>query len=395
MNNLSTLLFSLAMMFSVFLNAQAPPNDDIEGAIDLQIGDTFDQFVVIASNEGATNSEDIIDIVAPPCANYGGGDIWYRVTVIDDRPFVVETSGADFGNVINDTALAFYLGSLDNLELVGCDDDGGFGGYSKFLFGGLSIGEVVYVRAFQYDNDVMGNFTISAYSAPPPPSNNLPDGAIELTVGQMFEDFQILGDNTNAVASELYDPNIGIASCGDYNGADVWYSAIVPESGNIVIEMRGLGGFQFTDGVLSILTESGGVYTEVDCNDDYDPGFFPLLNLEDLPPGEELLIRAYSYDNEEQGEFRISAYSNGLTDGIEQLASSELKLYPNPANDLLNIESELIINSIQVFDFFGRKVAELKYNNINQIDVSKLQAGNYILELNTDKGIFSSKFVKQ
>lgn len=66
-------------------------------------------------------------------------------------------------------------------------------------------------------------------------------------------------------------------------------------------------------------------------------------------------------------------------------------LYPNPVSDMLNVQSNLIIEEISVLDINGRKV---KNSVSNSISVSNLESGVYLIEVKSKEGIGTSKFVK-
>jgi uncharacterized protein YkwD len=71
--------------------------------------------------------------------------------------------------------------------------------------------------------------------------------------------------------------------------------------------------------------------------------------------------------------------------------NDEISFSPNPVKDRIIIETEYIINSSKIYDINGNSI-EL---NINQLDVSNLANGVYILELNTSNGIYREKFIKE
>lgn len=78
--------------------------------------------------------------------------------------------------------------------------------------------------------------------------------------------------------------------------------------------------------------------------------------------------------------------------------SNYFNVYPNPVNEVLNIvnKSEIEIKSLSVYDILGQLVIAVpNAQKVVNIDVSKLQTGNYILKINSDKGIFNQKFVKK
>ena len=75
-----------------------------------------------------------------------------------------------------------------------------------------------------------------------------------------------------------------------------------------------------------------------------------------------------------------------------------IKVYPNPTTGHFIIENgELRIENVYVFDIYGRKVFEHKTESgkQNEIDITNLSAGIYLLEINTDKGIVHKKVVKE
>lgn len=70
-----------------------------------------------------------------------------------------------------------------------------------------------------------------------------------------------------------------------------------------------------------------------------------------------------------------------------------IKLYPNPATDLLTIDSKEKIQNISIYDMGGRKVnADLKNDKVN---VKNLNAGSYIISIETKDGKTTEKFIKK
>jgi hypothetical protein len=69
--------------------------------------------------------------------------------------------------------------------------------------------------------------------------------------------------------------------------------------------------------------------------------------------------------------------------------------YPNPASDVLNIflnHSEKI-NEIKLLNVSGKLIQSYP-TNTNQIDISQFENGVYFIEVTTNKGKLTSKFVK-
>ncbi|PZU88626.1 MAG: hypothetical protein DI529_05360 [Chryseobacterium sp.] len=76
---------------------------------------------------------------------------------------------------------------------------------------------------------------------------------------------------------------------------------------------------------------------------------------------------------------------------IEQNASKDIKFYPNPATSKITV-SGVKVSKVSVYDQSGRKYDLQTVNN--EINVSKLTSGIYILVTETDKGTFSDKLIK-
>ncbi len=77
------------------------------------------------------------------------------------------------------------------------------------------------------------------------------------------------------------------------------------------------------------------------------------------------------------------------------LEKAGFRLYPNPANDVLNIETPMNVKEILIFDLSGKLVMQFaKPATTTEVDVSGFMPGTYILRLTTDKEVFTSKFVK-
>lgn len=76
--------------------------------------------------------------------------------------------------------------------------------------------------------------------------------------------------------------------------------------------------------------------------------------------------------------------------------SHSVEIYPNPSMDILNIsidQSLALEYNVFVTDIMGRQVTQ-NTKNTNFIDVSPLQSGIYILNIQTDKGLVTKKFNK-
>jgi bacillolysin len=79
----------------------------------------------------------------------------------------------------------------------------------------------------------------------------------------------------------------------------------------------------------------------------------------------------------------------------EILTSSNVSLFPNPAIDKIFIDFENSKNvTVEIFNTLGEKVNTNYSSTDKSIDISALASGSYLLNLRTDKGNVSKRFVK-
>lgn len=72
-----------------------------------------------------------------------------------------------------------------------------------------------------------------------------------------------------------------------------------------------------------------------------------------------------------------------------------VKLYPNPSNGLITIDSPLRIQDIKAINLLGQVMINQETNS-NTLDISSLKAGIYILKINQENGVISIKrFIKK
>lgn len=101
----------------------------------------------------------------------------------------------------------------------------------------------------------------------------------------------------------------------------------------------------------------------------------------------------------------LSASSNTLTIttidcvGFETLLEADIKFYPNPANQFLNLTmpSDYQVASIAIFDMQGRilnLIVAPSYNGIYQIPLHDISNGLYFISINTSKGFITKRFEK-
>jgi hypothetical protein len=82
--------------------------------------------------------------------------------------------------------------------------------------------------------------------------------------------------------------------------------------------------------------------------------------------------------------------------GIEDQSIDGLVVYPNPANDVLNIQAATRISHIEIFNVLGQKLKEQTLDNTsNQIDISMIRSGNYFVKIYSEKAVEVIQIIKQ
>ena len=87
-----------------------------------------------------------------------------------------------------------------------------------------------------------------------------------------------------------------------------------------------------------------------------------------------------------------SLTSNTL--GVEDVRLVQVQLYPNPGRESLMIDGTTDLTKIEIYDYLGKKVFEASEMN-NEVDISQLPSGVYVVKLYGNNGSDSRKIIKQ
>jgi hypothetical protein len=274
-----------------------PANDDPCSAINLTVGATCTYNTYTNACATPTNS-----IPPPGCGNYIGSDVWFKATVPASGQLTVTTNTG----VMSDGAMALYTATScsTGFALVTCDDNSsGNAQMPKIIATGLNPGDVVYIRVWENGDDNNGTFKICAIDGSPCgalAANDDPCGATLLAVPVTCT-FTTYTNLCSSNSTSL--PNIPDPSCGAYAGGDVWFKVVVPASGSLSVKTNTM---VMKDGAMALYSGScGGAFTEIDCDDDNGPGLMPWLVESGLAPGSTVYIRMWSYNNSQNGTFRM------------------------------------------------------------------------------------------
>jgi hypothetical protein len=94
--------------------------------------------------------------------------------------------------------------------------------------------------------------------------------------------------------------------------------------------------------------------------------------------------------------FIDNVYFRTGTLGIDDLNSRDITIYPNPATNVLNIESAMTIEKVSVYNLLGQEVISQSPNTeIVTLDVASLQVGVYVVKTSINGNVSSTRFIKE
>ena len=161
--------------------------------------------------------------LAPNCASYTGGDMWFKMQVPASGNLSFETDSG----TINDTGIAAWVGSTcNNLQVIGCNDDDGNGYYSFLLLFDLTPGQTIYIQVWKWGGGTgsfklcakdLGRVILANSEMPIVMINTLGQTIVENTKINCLMDIKYNGaGNTTSVtdSANVYSGNIGISVRG-------------------------------------------------------------------------------------------------------------------------------------------------------------------------------------
>jgi hypothetical protein len=322
---------------------------------------------------------------------YETPDVWYKAVVPGSGRLTIEID-----EDIPDRTVSLYssynCGSIGNELTCGWFDDDHI--MVKYELE-RSPGETIYIR-LSYDSGIPSPyFRICAYE--PTGYNDGPCIPISLNIPTKIKADILYNTSTSAGVPE--------PPCGGYEGFDVWFKTTVPANGSMIIEGQLYPGSLFYDGAMAVYKGSCGSLTLVECDDDDGEGYMPKIvftNRHDLA-GEDIYIRFWHYGNVSTGAFYFKLSENvgddpifKSTEGkdkvskVNDVITDNLFMYPNPANDMLNIEiaGDMSV-TVQLYNTMGQEVKTQVLYSTDILDISELKEGVYVVKfiLESESGI--------
>ena len=98
---------------------------------------------------------------------------------------------------------------------------------------------------------------------------------------------------------------------------------------------------------------------------------------------------ANEWKKDDHSKFSADCSSTLATNEIQK---SQIKIYPNPVKNILNIQTETKIRRLEIYSTTGQLV---KTSFLNDTNVADLKQGIYIVKITTDKEVITEKFIKE
>ena len=278
--------------------------------------------------------------------------------------------------------------------LTGADLEAGYY-YEDVTFssGGISITPGTYLMALLYkpaDSDwILSGSTY--YSNP-----------VKVIVKEAGLNPDIYEDNNSADAAYILDVGFAndaaeVSTTGSniHQGTDMdFYHIVLDEGYNYSIKARVNDSYSSADDQ----NYTGDVIWAYYANDEESDMFDDVMDGNiTINNGGDVFFAVAPFFEGETGTYLLDIQiSRSEASSTREMNQSPVNVFPNPANDLLNIESGSIIESISIFDIRGSLVkSELGTTNRMALDISSLKDGMYFVHINSGKQVIIKKVIKQ
>ena len=233
----------------------------------------------------------------------------------------------------------------------------------------------------------------------------------QINVSQSFEtEFPSNWTTTGASypSGRVYDPSyscLGIYSMGaQCNSSNVWVmivtSSYISNGNQMDINFQYKPKYTFAgNAYIYYEINNSGTWTQIAASASYSTNcnlVSTSISSGVIPSGVSVKFRfQINYSN---GASNAIVYFDNINISQSTLTSQnfsqnnlEVKLYPNPVNDVLNIETALELQSVEIYNIQGQKVLS---SNQKEINVSDLASGMYMVRIqDTDNNIATKKIV--
>jgi hypothetical protein len=118
----------------------------------------------------------------------------------------------------------------------------------------------------------------------------------------------------------------------------------------------------------------------------------------DIAISKDQVFVIWEDDNAQTVKYRKGTFLQNSTLGITPFSLGEklgVKIFPNPATNLINIELSTESAQLIVMNLLGEQIFSNKIGKNTRLNVSKWNSGMYIISIQAGKSTFTQKFIKE
>lgn len=194
---------------------------------------------------------------------------------------------------------------------------------------------------------------------------------------------------------------IDLGNAGAAEGA-IGYVSAINEDGSIVVGWYQSGGGPWDPPVYTpfIWTPEDGAQnlnTYVTEVLEYDLGGDQIFVPTDMSSnGQYICGWSFNPSPDPWGEYHTFRLQIAETMDVGDLSKVDIKLYPNPVGNIINIDSDSVIESVQIYNLNGQLVLTKDFQKSKVgIDVSHFNAGTYVVRIESHSGVQTVKVIKK
>lgn len=222
---------------------------------------------------------------------------------------------------------------------------------------------------------------------------------LDLAVGGNFTDATSAGQVTAPVPAKMYVDYVRVLKYKGY-GSVAFANGLSPKAGSdVIVTDTDANGSEsiILDGSQSSTFKEGNSLTSYSWSEGGSviaTGAVPTVN---MPIGSHVITLTVT-DNQGNSatDEVIVVITNGIYTSVKKVVASsrELTIYPSPVTDVLNIEAdEDLVERVELYNISGAKVLDVV--GVNQIDMSALPKGLYVVVATIEGEVLVKKVVKK
>lgn len=397
-----------------------PINDNCADALEIEVSEecNFNTYSnALSTPESSSVAPD------PSCGFFRGSDVWFKTVMPPSGNIRIENRNLAG---VNAHSMTVYSGSCGSMNEEFCTQL-----EEKFTFSSSDLaGQNIFLRVFTYNNEEGGPFEICMYE--PTCRDTIIDvGTVNLcegesyrfgnreltTAGSYSENFESAGGcdslvNLTISIEPVYELEEKINICpGDsytYPDGTIHEQILLKESHTShLLTSQGCDSIIVTSleipEISNIILQSGSILTAEEDSADYQwyncsDISIPLAgkterNLNGMPGNEYAVLIT------KEGCSLWSECAGIEVVGLEMPEDKEIKIFPNPVSEVLNIELGKMDPDtwLEIRSLTGQD-SGLKYklsNSNAEVDLRDLPSGLYLLQLKSNRKSYKIKFIKR